>query len=409
VRVLIVDDHPMLRHGLRTFLEAEPNVEICGEAVDGVDAIEKAAQTKPDVIIMDVSMPRMNGLEATREIRRLHPEIEILILTQYESEEMARQAMKAGAKGYLVKSSVSDHLMAALENVAGHTVAIDNAIPTLANNVEAQKILQRDAVAEQALRENENRFRLLADTVPALVWMTGTDGLCNFFNKRWLEFRGRTLAEESGNGWAEGVHPDDLDDCLKTYRSSFDSREPFFMEYRLRRADGAYRWVLDNGTPVYTENAKFTGYIGSCIDITDRKEAEQLLRENTEYLKTVTDQMTAAVTRCSRDFRYLWVNPRYAEWLGRSMEEIVGNAIVDVVGPQAFAYLEPYFRRVLAGERVSYEGEADFKSIGRRRISAVYAPTFDAAGKVDGWVASVTDITKQRKRSTHTQSQMSSI
>src|SRR5689334_2102058 len=112
----------MLRHGLRAFLEAEPHVQICGEAVDGIDAIEKAAQTRPDVIIMDVSMPRMNGLEATREIRRLHPEIEILILTQYESEEMARQAMKAGAKGYLVKSSVSDHLMAALENVAGHKI-----------------------------------------------------------------------------------------------------------------------------------------------------------------------------------------------------------------------------------------------------------------------------------------------
>jgi PAS domain S-box-containing protein len=409
LRILIVDDHPMLRHGIRSFLETAPHMHVCGEAVDGIEAIEKASELKPDVIIMDVSMPRMNGLEATREIRRLLPQIEILILTQYESEEMARQAMKAGAKGYVVKSSVSDHLIAAIENVAGHKVAIDDAIPVLAGNAEAQNILQRDAAAEQALRESENRFRLLADTVPALVWMSGADALCNFFNKPWLEFRGRTREQELGNGWADGVHPDDLDRCLRTYVTSFEARRDFSREYRLLRADGVYRWMLDKGAPRFTENGTFAGYIGSCIDITDRKEMEQAIKANAEYLQLVTDQMVTAVTRCSRDLRYLWVNPRYAEWLGRSVDEIVGHPIVEVLGRKAFARIEPHFKRVLAGERVAYEQEADFKGIGRRLISAVYVPTIDATGKVDGWVASVTDVTEQRNQATNASSQATSI
>src|ERR1700719_2824810 len=111
----------------------------------------------------------------------------------------------------------------------------------------------------------------MADTVPVLIWMSGTDTLCNFFNKTWLAFTGRTLQQELGTGWAEGVHPDDLGGCIQTYLSSFKARSSFSMEYRLRRADGAYRWVLDQGVARYLPDGEFAGYIGSCVDITDRK------------------------------------------------------------------------------------------------------------------------------------------
>jgi PAS domain S-box-containing protein len=125
--------------------------------------------------------------------------------------------------------------------------------------------------AEQTLRESEQRFRLVANTAPVLIWMSGTDKLCTFFNQCWLDFSGRTLEQESGNGWASGVHPEDLERCLGIYSGAFDARVDFEMEYRLRRFDGKYRWMVDYGVPRFESDGTFCGYIGSCVDITDRK------------------------------------------------------------------------------------------------------------------------------------------
>jgi PAS domain S-box-containing protein len=131
--------------------------------------------------------------------------------------------------------------------------------------------------AESAVREGEERFRLVANTAPVLIWMSGPDKLCNYFNGPWLEFTGRPLEKELGNGWVEGVHPEDLEICLKTYTTAFDRREPFRMKYRLRRHDGEYRWVLDQGVPRLNVDHSLAGYIGSCIDITEQKLAEDVL------------------------------------------------------------------------------------------------------------------------------------
>jgi PAS domain S-box-containing protein len=131
--------------------------------------------------------------------------------------------------------------------------------------------------AEEALRESEGRFRLVANTAPVLIWMSGPDKLCNYFNQPWLEFTGRPVDAELGNGWAEGVHPEDLEACMDTYTQAFDQRESFQMEYRLRRHDGEYRWILDIGVPRFNADRSFAGYIGSCIDVTDHKLAEESL------------------------------------------------------------------------------------------------------------------------------------
>ncbi len=129
--------------------------------------------------------------------------------------------------------------------------------------------------ADDALRESEERFRSIADTAPVLIWISGPDKSCTFFNKPWLAFTGRTMQQELGNGWAEGVHPEDLGRCLEIYTSSFDARRSFQMEYRLRRSDGEYRWLLDNGVPRFERGGVFAGYIGSCIDITDVKNMQE--------------------------------------------------------------------------------------------------------------------------------------
>lgn len=131
--------------------------------------------------------------------------------------------------------------------------------------------------AEEALRESEERFRLVANTAPVLIWMSGPDKLCTYFNQPWLEFTGRPLVAELGRGWAEGVHPEDLTACLDTYTKAFDARRSFEMKYRLRRHDGEYRWILDIGVPRFNGDGSFAGCIGSCIDITDRKLAEEAL------------------------------------------------------------------------------------------------------------------------------------
>ncbi|WP_226889149.1 PAS domain S-box protein [Nostoc sp. MG11] len=138
--------------------------------------------------------------------------------------------------------------------------------------------------AEATLRESEARFRQMTDTAPVLVWMSGTDKLCNYLNQPWLDFTGRTLEQEMGNGWTQGVHPNDFQRCLDTYINAFDARQNFQMEYRLRHFDGEYRWILDAGVPRFASTGKFLGYIGSCVDIHDRKLAEEALRESKERL-----------------------------------------------------------------------------------------------------------------------------
>ncbi|MGA9305737.1 MAG: PAS domain S-box protein [Candidatus Sulfotelmatobacter sp.] len=131
--------------------------------------------------------------------------------------------------------------------------------------------------SERAVRESEERFRLVANTAPVMIWMSGPDKQCNYFNKTWLDFTGRPPGAELGDDWAGGLHPDDSNRCLQTYREAFDKRESFELEYRLRRHDGEYRWVLDKGVPRFNSDHTFAGYIGSCIDITDRKLAEETM------------------------------------------------------------------------------------------------------------------------------------
>jgi PAS domain S-box-containing protein len=155
--------------------------------------------------------------------------------------------------------------------------------------------------AELALRESEERFRLVANTAPVMIWMSGPDKLRTYFNTPWLDFTGRSIESELGNGWAEGVHPEDFKTCLETYVTTFDRREDFRMEYRLRRYDGEYRWVLDIGVPRFNEDGSFSGYIGSCMDVTERKLAEEALSSVSRRLIEAHEEERTRIARDLHD------------------------------------------------------------------------------------------------------------
>ncbi len=153
-------------------------------------------------------------------------------------------------------------------------------------------LIEQKTGADRSLRESEARFRTVADTAPVMIWMSGTDKRCVYFNQRWLEFTGRPHEAETGDGWLVNVHPDDVAPVVNGYGEAFDLREPFTLEYRLRRHDGQYRWILDQGVPRRASDGEFLGYIGSCVDMTDRKlmdaEAEQQRMELTHVARVST-------------------------------------------------------------------------------------------------------------------------
>ena len=215
--------------------------------------------------------------------------------------------------------------------------------------------------AEDALRESEARFRNMTDTAPVLVWMSGVDALCYYFNQRWLSFTGRTVEQEMGNGWAEGVHPDDMQRCLDIYMGAFNARTEFKMEYRLRRADGEYRWLLDNGVPRYTPEGVFAGYIGSCIDITVNKDAEAAIHESEMRYRAMVEGSPNAIV-IHRGGAIIYVNKAAVKMFGAaSVHDLVGQPVLERIHPD-------FHHLVLARINKTIEHHADLPKITNRYL-----------------------------------------
>jgi PAS domain S-box-containing protein len=247
---------------------------------------------------------------------------------------------------------------------------------------------------EHSLREKEGRFRMMADTTPVMLWLSGTDGVCNFFNQSWLDFTGRTMEQEMGYGWADNVHPDDLRRCLDTYVNSLEARTPYNIEYQLRRSDGVYRWVLSSGVPRYTKEGEFIGFAGSCLDIADRKKAEEAFQS----LASIVESSEDAIISKKLDGTVISWNAAAERIYGYSAEEAKGKHISILSPPDRLGELTEIFKTLSRGESITH-----LETVRRTKrgdlidVALTISPTRDEEGHITGASTIARDITERKR------------
>jgi PAS domain S-box-containing protein len=256
-------------------------------------------------------------------------------------------------------------------------------------------MLEQIQLNHAILGESEERFRVVADSAPVLIWILGTDRRATWFNRHWLNFTGRTLEEEVGEGWMDGLHPDDRKAFLEAFTEAFGLREYFRLECRMRRHDGQYRWLLSQGAPRH-QGGEFAGFIGSCVDITANKLAEESVRLSEFQLRLVTDHASVFLCQIDTEHRFRYVNRAYASRYGLEPKDVIDRPLSDVLGRGAYEVIRPNLDAAFAGARQDFEAELPYDALGRRWIHAVYEPQKSESGSVVGIVAVLSDVTGRR-------------
>jgi len=258
------------------------------------------------------------------------------------------------------------------------------------------------------LEESEARFKTVADTAPVMIWMSGTNRQFDFFNKGWIDFTGRAMEQEIGTGWTEGVYADDLKHCLDIYHSSFEARKEFYMEYRLKRSDGKYRWVSDKGIPRYAPDGTFLGYIGGCADIHEQKmawdELEKLIAERTfelkkrneelqqqkDFVDVILDASVDIISVFDTDMRYLSLNKKCEEIYGMKKEKMLGRKLTDLFPQTRHSEFYEALGKAFEGK---YIHQARYRSVITNRHFETFFVPLKHEGRVDAVLAIAHDNT----------------
>jgi len=285
----------------------------------------------------------------------------------------------------------------------GELTAIIHHVEDVTVEVLAQRAEKATA---EALRESEARYRNMADHAPVMMWLTDPSGYCTHLNRRWYEFTGQPESEALGLGWLDVVHPDDRAKAEDAFLSSNVASAPFRVEYRLRRADGTYRWVIDAAAPRFDASGRFLGYVGSVIDIDERREAEEHLRRSEEELRAsesklrqIADNLPALIGYVDAEQRYRFNNKAYETWLGRSPESLYGLHLRDAVGPATYDRIRPHVEAALSGQRTGHEWWA-FLPSGTRYVKSDYIPDIQADGSVAGFFVLASDLSEYKQSET---------
>jgi len=258
-------------------------------------------------------------------------------------------------------------------------------------NITAQRL------SEAAVKESEQRFRNVANSAPVLIWMAGTDKFCNFFNKAWLTFTGRTMKEENGNGWTDGIYQDDFEKCLDIYITSFDKREEFYMEFRLKRYDGEYRWISYKGIPRFTPEGIFEGYIGACMDIHERIIYQEKLKEDEEKLNILIDASDLGTWEFNLITNEVDYSKRYLEIIGcKSKFNVSHSTILNHLHPDDQAIREQAFKKAFINGYLHYESRIVWEDSSIHWIEAKGKVFYDEDKTPVKIIGTLRDITEEK-------------
>lgn len=260
-------------------------------------------------------------------------------------------------------------------------------------SVEALQDLTARRLAEETLQRSRDHYLTILEEFPALIWRSGLDGTCNYFNQTWLDFTGRKLEQELGHGWVDGVHSEDRARCMATYLEHLQAQMPFSMEYRLRRHDGQFRWIIDMGRPFQDLDGQFAGYIGVCFDLTEHRESLDRLK----VLSRAIEQSPSAVVITDAEGRPEYVNPQFLRQTGFGLEEARTQQYVLECGAFSAEARRQLWETIESGKvwqgeflNVRNSGESYWES-------ASISPILDETGSIRHYVGIKEDITEKRK------------
>jgi PAS domain S-box-containing protein len=343
-RVLIADDNSDMRQYIERLMQARYEVTV---VADGMAALESIRASKPDLLITDVMMPQLDGVELVNTVRNdpALSSLPIILLSARADEEVCARGRSGVADDYLVKPFSARELVSRADNLV--------------------RLARSRAETLHALEASEQRFREMADNSPVIIWITDANGDVTFLNRTWMEFTGLPREQAYGFSWLELVHPDDRERVREEFLTANELRAKQRLEYRTRRADGEYRWMIDTATPYFNAAGVFQGYIGSVIDITDRKREEQNLQQAKVRLEREVEERTAERDRvwlvsselmavANRNGRLRAVNPAWTRTLGFEADTLMHMYYMELVHPDDVITSIAWIDRALRGEPFGY-------------------------------------------------------